>query len=217
MRRRILAHRGFWQSAEEKNSRQAFVRAFENGFGIETDIRDSDGDIVISHDMALLPKSQQLSLDDVLSLYNQMDCHSTLALNIKSDGLMKPLAQKLKNHNITNYFLFDMSVPELVQYAKTDLTCFGRASEYENFADTQAICDGVWLDNFTGDFLQFEQLQAFMQSKIPCAVVSDELHGRAHLAFWKRLKDFNIMASEDVMICTDFPHAFIDYLDSEND
>ena len=217
MRRRILAHRGFWQSAEEKNSHQAIARAFENGFGLETDIRDSDGDIVISHDMALLPKSEHLSLDDLLSLYNQMGCDSTLALNIKSDGLMKPLTQQLKDHNVTNYFLFDMSVPELVQYAKTDLTCYGRASEYENFADTQMLCDGVWLDNFTGNFPQFEQLQAFLKSNIPCAVVSEELHGRGHLAFWKCLKDFNVMASKDVMICTDYPQAFIDYLGCEND
>ena len=37
---RILAHRGFWNSKEERNSIVAFEKAFQNGFGIETDIRD---------------------------------------------------------------------------------------------------------------------------------------------------------------------------------
>jgi glycerophosphoryl diester phosphodiesterase len=50
MRSRILAHRGYWLEPGEKNSLSAFRRAFEGGFGIETDIRDLDGELVVSHD-----------------------------------------------------------------------------------------------------------------------------------------------------------------------
>ena len=46
----ILAHRGFWTEPAEKNSREALERAFREGFGIETDIRDRNGALVVSHD-----------------------------------------------------------------------------------------------------------------------------------------------------------------------
>ena len=47
----IISHRGFWKNDEEKNTLEAFQKSFSNGFGIETDIRDLDGRIVISHDV----------------------------------------------------------------------------------------------------------------------------------------------------------------------
>ena len=64
----IIAHRGFWISAEEKNTQTAFLRALENGFGIETDLRDFDGTLVISHDMA---NAQCLSVDDFLKMVSK--------------------------------------------------------------------------------------------------------------------------------------------------
>ena len=48
----ILAHRGRWRSPSEKNSEGAFRAALSAGYGIETDIRDFDGRLVISHDPA---------------------------------------------------------------------------------------------------------------------------------------------------------------------
>ena len=45
---KILAHRGFWKEETEKNTKIAFERAFNSGFGIETDLRDIKGEIVIS-------------------------------------------------------------------------------------------------------------------------------------------------------------------------
>ena len=36
---KILAHRGFWKEETEKNTKIAFERAFNSGFGIETDPR----------------------------------------------------------------------------------------------------------------------------------------------------------------------------------
>ena len=43
----ILAHRGFWKREGEKNTKVAFERAFDNGFGIETDLRDVKGEIIV--------------------------------------------------------------------------------------------------------------------------------------------------------------------------
>ena len=60
---KILAHRGFWQSEDEKNTKVAFERAFDNGFGIETDLRDIKGTIVISHNM---PTGDEMTFEEVL-------------------------------------------------------------------------------------------------------------------------------------------------------
>ncbi len=47
----ILSHRGYWKSEEERNQEVAFHRSFDLGYGTETDIRDIQGKLVISHDM----------------------------------------------------------------------------------------------------------------------------------------------------------------------
>ena len=39
----ILAHRGFWREKKEQNSLASLAKAFEMGFGIETDLRDGGG------------------------------------------------------------------------------------------------------------------------------------------------------------------------------
>ena len=49
----ILAHRGYWKLEKEKNTLYAFEKAFDKYFGIETDLRDAQGEIVISHDIPL--------------------------------------------------------------------------------------------------------------------------------------------------------------------
>ena len=45
----ILSHRGYWKDAR-KNSVDAFKASFVREFGTETDIRDYNGELVISHD-----------------------------------------------------------------------------------------------------------------------------------------------------------------------
>lgn len=48
----IIAHRGLWKHPAERNTLTAFENAFKTGFGIETDIRDCLGKIVISHGLS---------------------------------------------------------------------------------------------------------------------------------------------------------------------
>ena len=48
----IISHRGYWGQNVNKNTKDAFKRSFNLGFGTETDIRDHDGTLVISHDPA---------------------------------------------------------------------------------------------------------------------------------------------------------------------
>lgn len=39
----ILSHRGLWNKSSEQNTLEAFNLSFENGFGVETDLRDYGG------------------------------------------------------------------------------------------------------------------------------------------------------------------------------
>ena len=46
----VLAHRGYWENIFEKNSELSIKKAFDKGYGIESDIRDFNKKLVISHD-----------------------------------------------------------------------------------------------------------------------------------------------------------------------
>ena len=61
----ILSHRGFWKNLSERNTKVAFERSFNAGFGTETDLRDICGKIVISHDM---PQGGEISFEELLQL-----------------------------------------------------------------------------------------------------------------------------------------------------
>ena len=66
----IIAHRGLWsEDVNFQNTKLAFQNALKNGFGIETDIRDSNGELVISHDVA---DKNAMKLIDFLDLSCQI-------------------------------------------------------------------------------------------------------------------------------------------------
>ena len=95
---KILAHRGLWNSPEEKNSFAALTRAVEHGFGFESDVRDYRGRLVISHDIA---DENSPALEDVLKLLAATGDKFCFAINIKSDGLAHALKSSLENFRRT--------------------------------------------------------------------------------------------------------------------
>ena len=80
----ILAHRGYWEKLSERNTEEALKKAFAKGYGIESDIRDYDGKLVISHDPANKNCMPAEELFKELAKYNNKLC---FAINIKADGL----------------------------------------------------------------------------------------------------------------------------------
>ena len=96
----VLAHRGLWADKEQQNTLSAIEEAWARGFGVETDLRDSRGNVVVSHDP---PEEGVLEAVEVLSRYDALGCDSTLALNIKADGIGRLLTTKLALYDITNY------------------------------------------------------------------------------------------------------------------
>ena len=201
----IISHRGLWHESGEKNSLQSFKNSLCNDFGIETDIRDHDGDLVISHDIPL-KNCNHLLLDELLEFYKANNYDKTLALNIKSDGLCSLLRKKLDDFNIENYFVFDMSVPDTLSYQKEDVKFYSRQSEYEKEPILYKESHGIWLDEFHSDWVTNEVIKSHHINMKKVCVVYPELHGRNYLDKWKNYKDISIRNPElSIILCTDFP------------
>ncbi len=199
----IISHRGFWLNEDDKNSLTAFERSFNLGYGTETDIRDLDGTIVISHDM---PKSSisPMTLEEFFAIYKQY-APTTLALNVKADGLQNSIKKLIDKYMIENYVLFDMSIPDLIQTTKYELKFLTRLSEYENDNHFDALSNGVWVDEFSDSWVTPEIISQLTQRHSRVFIVSPELHGRNPLSKWKSMKKNNIHNLSNVVLCTDFP------------
>ncbi|MBW4889904.1 hypothetical protein KXQ82_09260 [Mucilaginibacter sp. HMF5004] len=197
----VLSHRGYWKTADEKNTPVAFHRSFSLGFGTETDIRDYNGDLVISHDIA---NANCIKFTEFLEIYSQYDKSLPLALNIKADGLQALLKSYLEQYNITSYFLFDMSVPDHIQYTKTNLTTFTRQSEYEIECPLYDESAGVWLDEFKGHWIDEAVISQHQLNNKQICIVSPDLHKRAYTHEWENYKHMGEQMNT-VMLCTDYP------------
>lgn len=197
----IIAHRGFWKDASEKNTMTAFKRSAEFGVGTETDFRDYNEKLAVSHNVA--DASCPLA-DDFFALYEGTD--KTLALNVKADGIQQLLKELLAKHNIQHYFCFDMSIPDTLGYIDAGLKFYVRESEYEVINSLYDKADGVWVDGFEGDDWIIPELIMDHRGKGKrVCIVSSDLHGRSHDALWKRLKNDEILNDDGIILCTDNP------------
>lgn len=205
---KILAHRGYWKFAEEKNHLDALARAFERGWGVETDIRDYRGDLVISHDPAN-GKSQKF--EALLAMHGKLAEKPLLALNIKADGLLPLLMDALQRFGIQpkNYFLFDASLPEQFIYIKRGCRIFTRSSEFEPLPAFMERSEGVWLDQFTDCDHIMTAIEPLLATGKIVSVVSPELHGRGHEALWEYL--LSKKGSDNLCLCTDKPDIAEEY------
>lgn len=199
---KILAHRGCWNEDIRNNSPKALRTALELGFGFESDLRDYCGELVISHNIADGSCQRAEEIFQWLKEFNDQYC---FAVNIKADGLKDLLLEGLVRNKIKNYFTFDMSVPQMVEFCQQGLVCYTRQSEVEPTPIMYREAAGIWIDGFYGDDWITQALlkHHILQGKAVC-VVSPELHKRPHRDFWDQLLRFDINFDK-VMLCTDYP------------
>jgi hypothetical protein len=201
----ILAHRGLWFKKDERNTLQALTQALAKGYGLETDVRDLNGQLMLSHDMPL--SSVAIPFEALLEAYSSGKYTSTLAINVKADGLQNPLKDLLARYEVRNYFVFDMSVPDTLGYFAKGMKTFVRYSELEFNKKLTEMSTGLWLDELLGPWVDAEILyEASLLSPALC-FVSPELHGRAHMWHWEeilRARELGVDMSK-FLICTDFP------------
>ncbi|MBR6164272.1 phosphodiesterase [bacterium] len=193
----IIAHRGYWETEKEKNSKTAFERAVEYGFGIETDLRDISGKIVISHNM---PQGDEMTFEEFLQLIRGSNI--LLALNIKADGQGEEIKKLLKKYNHKNYFTFDMSIPDMVCQLALKLNVFTGYSDIITNPVLLNQAKGVWLDSFNSDWFCEKEINSLLNKNKQVCIVSPELHNREYKEIWNRYKNIN---NPNLMLCTDNP------------
>lgn len=203
---KIIAHRGIWNKREEGNTMEGFEKAFAHGYGIETDVRDFNGKLVVSHNVVA---DTAIAFADVLELYSKMNCDMELAINIKADGLQELLRKELEEHHISNYFVFDMSVPEQVVFHRERFRAFTRMSEWETVPVLLEKSQGIWMDEWETSWIQADILHRYREQDKLVAIISPEIHGRDHSFLWRELRQFD--RDPGVMLCTDIPMRAEEY------
>lgn len=206
---KILAHRGYWQKPEEKNTLGALKSALEHGYGFESDLRDYAGQLAVSHDMATL--SSPAAEDVIANLAGYGDAY-TFAVNIKADGLGDLLANLLDKYHVSNYFLFDMSVAQMVYFAERKFRFYTRHSDVETVPVLYRQAAGIWLDSFydTAWPTPWVIREHLRRGKEVC-LVSPELHQREPLPVWQTLKEQGFQTEPGLLLCTDRPDKARDF------
>jgi hypothetical protein len=206
---KIIAHRGFWLEQSEKNTFSAFRRALQNGFGIETDFRDANGILVVSHDP---PSNSVMTAREFFDLCQKHTVDVPHALNIKADGLHELLRIELKNWTTERYFVFDMSLPDTLGYIRKKTPTYLRCSEYESpSAELMALARGIWLDAFEDEWYGPDTIMGFFSLGKEVCIVSPELHSRPHQDMWGQLKQWGFHRYTGALLCTDFPSEAEEY------
>lgn len=199
----ILSHRGFWNDLTERNKLSAFIRSFDAGFGTETDLRDCAGEIVISHDM---PKGDEITFEEVLQTMNGRNL--PLALNIKADGQANAIKELLDKYNHTNYFTFDMSIPDMVAQIKSGMRVFTGLSDILPVPVMLEAATGIWLDCFNSDWYSADTIDDLLESGKYVCIVSSDLHKRTTAKQWEIIRCSKGFDSKKLLLCTDYPkHA----------
>lgn len=205
---KIICHRGFWTTQLEQNTIEGFKKAFSLGLGIETDIRDHNGEIVIAHDMPV-PEKEYLKLEDFLKL-----CPDNLdiALNVKSDSLADKIPNTVKSKKA---FFFDMSIPDMFKYLKQNLPVALRISDieqdkYESINYPKELISAVWLDSFYKLWYTSDCIRQITDTFRKIFIVSEELHGRNPQSQWQMLKETSNKL-DNIYLCTDKPMEALEF------
>lgn len=209
----IIAHRGVWSTPQEKNTLTALKKALVNGWGFESDVRDYIGEMVISHNIADTSSPKAAEVFKMLHEFNDEYC---FAINIKADGLKDILKEYFLKYNITNYFLFDMSVPQMVEFREMGLRYFTRQSEVEPEPCMYEDAAGVWIDGFwSTEWITEALVEKHLQAGKEVCLVSPDLHGKEYKSFWKMLKNWKLSKGK-IFICTDYPDEAKEYFNEKD-
>lgn len=198
----FLSHRGLWLALGEQNTLAAFRRSLDAGFGIETDVRDAHGELVIAHDP---PAPGAAKANEFLAECGARSNGAVLpiALNVKADGLAVQIRAHIEAAPGPDYFVFDMSVPDMRQYLREGVPTFGRVSDVEAAPPWLDRCAGVWLDALDADWIDAQAISRWLDRVHRVCIVSPELHNREHTRLWREIKSLGPRLG--LMLCTDFP------------
>ena len=128
-----------------------------------------------------------------------------LALNIKADGLAAAMKTAMLDYQRDDWFVFDMSVPDMRAHLACGNPVYARVSEVEPEPIYYDDITGIWLDAFHSDGWQLERIAPWLAHDKRVCLVSPELHGRDYKPLWHRLRETHFLADSRLMLCTDHP------------
>jgi len=141
-------------------------------YGVEVDIRSYGKKLIINHE----PFKESLTFQSWLKNFN----HKFLIANIKEEGIEYTVLKLLKKFNIKNYFLLDVTVPQIIKLEKDNINALAlRVSKYENFkgiANYKKFYKWLWIDTFDEKIpLKFNSIKQLKLLGHKICLVSPEL------------------------------------------
>ena len=161
-----IAHRINYLDSDVANT------IFSVADGIEFDIRDSNGDLIVQHDACQTgqPFSEFLTFCPPSKFY---------IVTVKAEGIEEIAIQLLTEHGIQNFFLLDCGMPSLVRLGRAgEKRLAVRFSEYESFETVAAVASFVswiWVDVFTRLPLTKQSSEKAKELGLRLCLVSPEL------------------------------------------
>ena len=149
--------------------------------GIEFDIRDSAGEIIVTHD----PYSKGCTFRAYVDFLRQLPgCSDKLYIvNVKSEGIELDAIHIMETAGLRNFFLLDCSFPRIkaLAFNHNESRLAIRVSEYEG-TDTAIKISGrvgwIWLDVFTCLPICREDVEMLRSHGYKICLVSPELQGQ---------------------------------------
>lgn len=179
----------------------AQLKKLPENLGVEIDLRSRGSKIILHHD----PFCAGEYFDKWLNHYH----HGTIILNVKEDGLERPVIKMLSERQITDYFFLDTSFPNLISLSNEGINKLAvRFSEFEcleTVLKMEGRVEYVWIDCFTKMPLNRETYGRLKSSGFKICLVSPELqkHSESEIKlYYSVLKEQKIFVDA---ICTKNP------------
>lgn len=160
------------------------LKKINQEYGVEIDVRSKNNKLILHHD----PFKKGPFLDDFLKYYR----HKFLVVNIKEEGIELKVISMLKKKKIKNYFLLDVTVPQLTKIINREKKIAFRVSQYENISGALKfgnILKWVWVDTFNGNLpITIKEIIKIKRKNFNICLVSPELPLKKTI-YLKRMKN----------------------------
>lgn len=167
-------------------------------YGVEVDIRSDNNRLVIGHEAF----KNRLKFNEWLMKYN----HKFLIANIKEEGIENEVIQIIKKHKIKNYFLLDVTIPQIIKLEKKRKFKFAiRLSKFETYHGLKKFDffhKWIWIDTFNAKIpFTNKVLENLELKKHKLCLVSPEL-GKPDIDLKKFIISNKLLISHFEAVCT---------------
>lgn len=161
--------------------------------GVEIDVRDYNGELVLGHDPLLI---NYQFLESYLKVLNG---RSVIA-NIKSERVEKPFLSLLRKYSPdSEYFFLDSSFSMIANNGRY-LNFASRLSEYESIQTSinlieNSLINWIWVDTFTKFPIKKNEVEIFNELKVKKCLTSPDLLGRNYDIenYAKKIKTYGVI------------------------